>query len=79
MPENGPAGYLSHGRINRETIDNSVAKLIGESGSSASGKPQSLPARAYVCGGSGFVESMGNHLLDIGMGFNDIRTERFGP
>ena len=37
------------------------------------------PDRAYICGGTGFVEAMGNFLLDSGMGYNDIRTERFGP
>jgi len=37
------------------------------------------PDRAYICGGTGFVEAIGNHLLDSGMGYDAIRTERFGP
>jgi ferredoxin-NADP reductase len=37
------------------------------------------PSSAYVCGGTGFVESIGNHLLEIGMAYTDILTERFGP
>ncbi len=37
------------------------------------------PSRAYICGGSSFVEAIANHLLDIGMPNNSIRTERFGP
>ncbi len=54
-------------RIDRPMIDSAIAKL------------KSLPARAYVCGGSDFVEAIGNHLLDIGMAHDDVRTERFGP
>ena len=35
--------------------------------------------RAYVCRGTDFVESIASHLLDSGMDYNEIRTERFGP
>jgi ferredoxin-NADP reductase len=35
--------------------------------------------RAYVCGGTDFVESIASHLLESGMDYNEIRTERFGP
>ena len=34
---------------------------------------------AYVCGGSGFVESIADILLDTGLDFNQIHIERFGP
>ena len=78
-PRENSSGILSFGRINRDSILSAIVSLTGNAGSPASGYPQSLPARAYVCGGSGFVEAMGNHLLDIGMGLHDIRTERFGP
>lgn len=37
------------------------------------------PAFAFVCGPTGFVESVSNHLLDLGMSQEKIRTERFGP
>jgi ferredoxin-NADP reductase len=37
------------------------------------------PDRAYICGGTGFVEAVGNYLLDSGMDYDSIRTERFGP
>jgi len=57
-------------RIDREMIVAAVEKLAGSN---------SLPDRAYVCGGSNFVEAMGNLLLDTGMGLRSIRTERFGP
>ena len=57
-------------RIDRPMIDEAVTTLVG------SGE---LPDRAYVCGGSDFVESMGNYLLDSGMSHSDVRTERFGP
>jgi ferredoxin-NADP reductase len=51
-------------------IDGAVELLAGS---------ENLPDRAYVCGGSNFVEAVGNLLLDTGMGFRSIRTERFGP
>lgn len=54
-------------RIKQSTID----EIFAESGI--------LPERAYVCGGSFFVESIANFLLESGMDFNEIRTERFGP
>ena len=37
------------------------------------------PESAYVCGGSGFVESIADILLDTGLDFNQIQIERFGP
>ncbi len=54
-------------RIDRTMIDSTVATLGG------------TPARAYVCGGSNFVEAIGNQLADIGLPYEEIRTERFGP
>ena len=57
-------------RIDREMIDYAIEILAG---------PNNLPDRVYVCGGSNFVEAVGNLLLDTGMGFRSIRTERFGP
>ncbi|HIF71001.1 MAG TPA: oxidoreductase [Dehalococcoidia bacterium] len=57
-------------RIDKAMVDQSISQLVGEN---------NLPDRAYVCGGSSFVESIGNYLLDVGMGHNDVRTERFGP
>ena len=37
------------------------------------------PESAYVCGGSGFVESIADILLDTGLDFKQIHIERFGP
>jgi ferredoxin-NADP reductase len=58
------------GRIDRKMIDAAVKNLASS---------DSLPDRAYICGGSNFVEAIGNLLLDTGMGLRSIRTERFGP
>jgi ferredoxin-NADP reductase len=33
----------------------------------------------YVCGSSGFVETVGRLLVDLGVTPTDIRVERFGP
>jgi ferredoxin-NADP reductase len=59
--------HIERRRIYRSMIDEAIERLGHH------------PARAYVCGGSGFVETIGNHLLDIGLDHDDIRTERFGP
>jgi len=42
-------------------------------------KPGLPFGRAYICGGTGFVESIASYLLESGMAYDDIRTERFGP
>ena len=54
-------------RIDRPMIESALSKLA------------IAPSRAYICGGSSFVEAIANHLLDIGLPNNSIRTERFGP
>ena len=66
-PEMKTRGPRETRRIDRSMIDSAI-ELLG-----------AKPARAYVCGGTGFVESIGGHLLDIGMAYDDVRTERFGP
>ncbi|NQW20289.1 MAG: ferredoxin reductase [Chloroflexi bacterium] len=65
--EQGQIGRREMRRIDRSMIDAAFAELGVK------------PARAYICGGSDFVESMANHLLNAGMANNSIRTERFGP
>ncbi|MDA1280376.1 MAG: ferredoxin reductase [Chloroflexi bacterium] len=47
-----------------------------ESAVKASGQK---PERAYICGGTGFVESIATMLFDSGLNYDDIRIERFGP
>ena len=71
--------YITHGRIDRKMIGTVITSLIESSKTLNKNDSVSLPARAYVCGGSGFVEAIGSYLLDLGMGYDDIRTERFGP
>jgi ferredoxin-NADP reductase len=41
-------------------------------------KPEELPL-IYVCGPTGFVETVANSLVDLGHDPESIRTERFGP
>ncbi len=43
------------------------------------GWPDYVPARAYVCGPTGFVEHAIARLLDLGHTNRTIRAERFGP
>jgi ferredoxin-NADP reductase len=40
----------------------------------ASGKPH-----VFVCGPTGFVESVANTMVDLGHDPSDVKTERFGP
>ncbi|MEE8045716.1 MAG: oxidoreductase, partial [Dehalococcoidia bacterium] len=66
-----PLGWSGEDRrIDRSMIDSAITTVVGAG---------NLPDRTYICGGSDFVESMGNHLLDTGMQHDDVRTERFGP
>lgn len=62
-------------RIDRQMIDLAFASVGREAGRAR----RRAPGRAYVCGGTGFVESVADHLLESGMDYNAIRTERFGP
>jgi ferredoxin-NADP reductase len=41
-------------------------------------KPHEQP-KIYVCGPTGFVETVANNLVDLGHDPESIRTERFGP
>lgn len=54
-------------RIDRTMLESAIVAL-GET-----------PYRAYICGGSGFVETISTLLLDLGLEYRTIRTERFGP
>ena len=65
--ETGPGWAGDSGRIDRNMIDQAIS-AVGV-----------RPARSYVCGGTGFVESIASTLMEIGMKYGDIRTERFGP
>lgn len=53
-------------RVDMEMLDQVVAQL-GE------------PAMSYICGSTGFVESVASTLVDRGLPAESIRTERFGP
>jgi ferredoxin-NADP reductase len=37
-----------------------------------------LPRRTYVCGGNAFVDVASSLLIEAGIPFGTIRTERFG-
>ncbi|MDP6665937.1 MAG: ferredoxin reductase [Dehalococcoidia bacterium] len=68
LTRGAPPGWTGETRrIDRPMID-SVLEAFGR-----------VTGRAYVCGGTGFVEAVGSHLLDCGVSYNEIRTERFGP
>ena len=74
-------------RIDRQMIDDAfetVARSAGTARAIGAGidrlkAPERTFERAYVCGGTGFVESIADFLVDIGIDYNEIRTERFGP
>ena len=48
--------------------------MLAEVGFPAEARPQ-----VFVCGPTGLVESVGQHLLDLGHDPSSIKTERFGP
>ena len=72
-------------RIDRQMIGEAFETVARPAGTARAAGADRLKApertfeRAYVCGGTGFVESIADFLLDTGMDYNEIRTERFGP
>ena len=62
-----PEDWQGHrGRVDRELL----ARVAGE--------PAARPL-VYVCGPSGFVETVANTLVELGHDAGRVRTERFGP
>ncbi|MCZ6538561.1 MAG: FAD-binding oxidoreductase [Chloroflexi bacterium] len=74
-------------RIDRKMIDTAFKMVAAGAGVSDAESEefdratthQPTFGRAYICGGTGFVESIAGYLLDTGMEYGEIRTERFGP
>jgi ferredoxin-NADP reductase len=52
---------------------------LGGYGLVTAGWPASFTPDAYVCGPTGFVETIADLLVDAGHDPEQIRTERFGP
>jgi ferredoxin-NADP reductase len=72
LTRGAPRGWRGQERrIDRKMIDAAVSNL--QPGS------ENRPDRAYICGSNGFVESISGYLLEMGMEYDEIRTERFGP
>ena len=55
------------GRINAELVGTALKTF-----------PAGLPRRSYVCGSNAFVEVASRLLLDAGVAFSSIKTERYG-
>jgi ferredoxin-NADP reductase len=58
---------LRTGRIDDKLVADVFAMLGGE-----------MPKRAYVCGANAFVDVASRLLLDMGVPFPAIKTERYG-
>ena len=82
-----PGGWTGETRrIDPRMIDMAFRTQAGQTGERAAGaecdgesKTGRTFGRAYICGGNGFVESIASYLLETGMDYSEIRTERFGP
>jgi len=68
--------------LTRETADHPLVRsgrvdgaLVAEALAGFGGKP---PIRTYVCGSNAFVDTASRLLLDMGLSFPSIRTERYG-
>jgi ferredoxin-NADP reductase len=64
--EASDAPFLRTGRINEALVAEALATLGG------------VPKRTYVCGSNAFVDTASRLLLDMGVPFASIRTERYG-
>lgn len=62
-----PAGWTGYARRIDVPMLREVSGLLGNK------------VQAYVCGPTLMVEAVANGLLQIGLGSNQMRTERFGP
>ncbi|HKD99117.1 MAG TPA: ferredoxin reductase [Micromonosporaceae bacterium] len=58
---------------------NGVAGRVDAARLGAGGWPADLAPRIFVCGPTGFVETVADLLVDAGHDPGRIRTERFGP
>lgn len=64
------AGLPDDGRAPGRITADDVATVMAKVGA---------PARTFICGPNGFVESASRLLIDAGYPASTIRTERFGP
>ena len=74
-------GFRLFATVTRETATTAPvrsgridAALVGEALASLGG----IPRRTYVCGSNAFVDTASRLLLDMGVPFASIRTERYG-
>jgi len=65
--EAAPPPGVHSGRIDRALIAEALAKLEG-----------TAPRLTFVCGGTPFVEAASMLLVEMGVPFKSIRTERYG-
>lgn len=56
-----------------------IPRRIGVATLNTAGWPADFGATSYVCGPTGFVETVADILLALGHDPHTIRTERFGP
>ena len=72
-----PSGWSGYARrVDPPMLCDSIARLsqIAERSGAADAEPL-----CYVCGSTGFVETVADGLLEVGIPDSVIRTERFGP
>jgi ferredoxin-NADP reductase len=62
-----PPGWTGHSR----RVDRAMLREVAW--------PPGARPRCFVCGPTGFVESVAAELLEMGYPSEDVRTERFGP
>ena len=65
--ETMPVPHVRSGRIDRALVGEVLAKFGG-----------TPPKRSYICGATAFVEVASMFLLDAGLPFASVRTERYG-
>ena len=72
-----PSGWSGYARrVDPSMLSDCIARLAQLA--ERSGAPAADPL-CYVCGPTGFVETVADGLLEVGMPESFIRTERFGP
>ncbi len=81
----GPSDVFYADELAATDVDTTILYTRTAVGSRPAGRitaadlPEAVGARVYVCGPTGFVETVSDLLLARGHDAADIRTERFGP
>jgi ferredoxin-NADP reductase len=76
----GPESTVAYTRVAPPTTRRPPGRLTqGDVAAAITGGPEIIKSTAYVCGSTGFADSVTDILQQVGFPAERIRVERFGP